>query len=154
MTLFVKSQDVADEIARRLEAIRSANGCETDIGRDVQRGRRRVPADDEPPCIQLVEGGDEVVDTAGRTQTAQIKVAQSYVIDAFDQCDPDNPNVQAHKMIRDMKRAIFNGGRTLGGTVAEVEYLGKDIGPRPDGAGFVQARIAIRVSFAEDLSNP
>lgn len=154
MSLFVKSEDVANEIARRLQEIRLTNSCETDIGRDVQRGRRRVPADEEPPCVQLVEGGDEIIDTAGRTQTAQIKVSQTYVIDAFDRCDPNNPNTQAHKMIRDMKRAIFKGGRTLGGTVAEVDYLGKDIGPRPDGAALVQARIAIRVSFAEDLANP
>jgi hypothetical protein len=154
MTVFVKSEDIANEIVRRLSEIRIANDCETDIGRDVQRGRRRIPVDDEPPCIQLVEGGDDVVDTAGRTLTAQIKVQQTYVIDAFDQCDPANPNTQAHKMIRDLKRAIFKGGRTLGGTVAEVDYLGKDIGPRPDGAALVQARIAIRVSFAEDLANP
>jgi len=77
-----------------------------------------------------------------------------YVIDAFSLCDPDNPNVQAHKMIRDIKRVIFAGGRTLGGTVSEVEYLGRDIGPRSDGVAMVQARVTIRVSFAEDLANP
>lgn len=154
MTIFVRSEDIANEIVRRLEGIRLTSSCETDIGRDVQRGRRRLPGDDEPPCIQLVEGGDEVQDTAGRTHSAQIKATQMYVIDAFDVCDPNHPNVQAHKMIRDMKRAIFFGGRTLGGTVVEVEYMGKDIGPRPDGASLVQARVAIRVSFAEDLANP
>ena len=50
-------------------------------------------------------------------------------------------------MIRDMKRATFFDGRTLGGKVYEVRYLGKDIGPRPDGVALVQARIAISVSF-------
>lgn len=154
MTIITKSEAVANEIVRRLEAILLTNQCETNIGRQVQRGRRRIPADDEPPCIQFVEGADEVADTAGRTQVALVKVDQTYVIDAFDVCDPDNPSIQAHKMIRDMKRAIFTGGRTLNGTVAEVSYLGKDIGPRPDGAALVQARIAIRVSFAEDLANP
>jgi hypothetical protein len=113
-----------------------------------------MPADDEPPCIQLVEGNDELDDEAGRSQTARIKVSQVFVIDAFDRCDPDNPNRQAHKMIRDLKRAIFKGDRTFGGKVFDVRYLGKDIGPRPDGSALVQARIAIRVSFAEDLSNP
>ena len=154
MTLYLKSEDVADGLAQRVEQISIANGYETDIGLKLQRGRRRMPADDEPPLVQLVEGGDEISDESGRGAGARIKVTQTYVFDAFDRCDPDNPNVQAHKMIRDLKRAIFADGRTLGGKVYEVKYLGKDIGPRPDGAGLVQARIMVSVSFAEDLSNP
>jgi len=154
MTVFVKSEDVANEVVARLATITIASGAETDIGTNIQEGRRRMPADDEPPCIQLVEGNDELDDEAGRSQTARIKVSQVFVIDAFDRCDPDNPNRQAHKMIRDLKRAIFKGDRTFGGKVFDVRYLGKDIGPRPDGSALVQARIAIRVSFAEDLSNP
>lgn len=155
MTTYTKSAEVAAELAARMATIRLTNDCETDIGRDVQEGRRKVPADDEPPCIQIVEGADEVDDEAGRTRTAQVKVSQDYVIDAYDKCDPNNPNVQAHKMIRDIKRAVFKGGdRTWGNKVFSVSYLGKDIGPRPDGAAFVQARVMIRVSFAEDLSNP
>jgi hypothetical protein len=154
MTVFVTNEAVATEIATRLSQISIANGSETDIGLRVQEGRRRLPAEDEVPCIQLVEGNDDLDDEAGRSQSARIKVSQSYVLDAFDNCDPDNPNRQAHKMIRDLKRAIFQGDRTFGGKVFDVRYLGKDIGPRPDGKALVQARIAIRVSFAEDLSNP
>lgn len=154
MTVYVKSEDVANAIVARLQTITIANGAETDIGTEVQRGRIRVPADDELPLIQFVEGGDEPQDTAGKTQVALIKVAQVYVIDAYDLCDPLNPNAKAHKMIRDIKRAIFKDGRTLSGTVSEVEYLGRDIGPRTDGVAMVQARVTIRVSFAEDLANP
>lgn len=154
MTVYVKSEDVANEIVARLQAITIANGCETDIGTEVQRGRIRVPADDELPLIQFVEGGDEPQDTAGKTHVSLIKVSQVYVIDAYDICDPLNPNSKAHKMIRDIKRAIFKNGRTLDGKVAEVEYLGRDIGPRTDGVAMVQARVTIRVSFAEDLANP
>lgn len=154
MTVFVRSEDVAEEIATRLSTISIANGFETDIGRDVQRGRRKVPSDDEPPCCQLVEVNDEVMDAAGRTQVSLVKVSQPFVIDAFDACDSNNPNVQAHKMIRDIKRVLFKGGRTLGGKASEVVYMGKDIGPRPDGASLVQARVVIKVSFVEDLANP
>ena len=154
MTVFVKSEEVADGLAQRVGQISIANGYETDIGLKLQRGRRRMPADDEPPLVQMVEGGDEIGDESGRGAGTRIKVTQMYVFDAFDRCDPDNPNVQAHKMIRDLKRSIFADGRTLGGKVFEVKYLGKDIGPRPDGAGLVQARIMVSVSFAEDLANP
>jgi hypothetical protein len=154
VTVYVKASDVSGEIFSRLSQITVANGFETDIGLRVMRGRRKIPADGELPCIQLIEGGDDVTDTAGRTNVSLVKVEQSYVIDAFDFCDPDNPNDQAHKMIRDVKRVIFKGDRTLGGKVSEVEYLGRDIGPRPDGSGSVQAQVALRVSYAEDLSNP
>ena len=154
MTTYVKSEDVANAIVARLATISIANGFETDIGLKIQRGRRKLPGDEEPPCIQFVEGSDDVEDTAGRQSMALVKVEQPYIIDAFDRCDADNPNVQAHKMIRDIKKVLFADGRTLGNTVPEVKYLGKDIGPRPDGANLVQARVAIAVCFAEDLSKP
>lgn len=154
MTTFVRAEDVAEEIATRISAISIANGCETDIGLRLMRGRRKMPGDDEPPCSVLIEGGDELDDNAGRSQTARIKVRQTYMIDGFDRCDPDNPNTKAHAMIRDIKRALFKGDRNFGGKVFEVAYLGRDIGPRPDGVALVQVRVMIEVSFAEDLANP
>jgi hypothetical protein len=154
MTVYVKAADVAGEIVTRLEGITLTNGAETNIGAKVFRGRRSLPGDDEPPCCVLIEGGDEVEDSAGRTQTALIKVKQVYMIDGFDACDPNNPNVKAHAIIRDLKRALFKDGRTFGGKVVEVAYMGRDIGPRPDGVALVQARVMIEVSFAEDLANP
>jgi hypothetical protein len=154
MTVFVKAADVAIEITSRLAGILVANGHESDIGSTVHRGKRKLPMEDEVPCCILIEGADEIEDTAGRSQTALVKVRQTYYIDAFSACDPDNPNDAAHAMIRDIKRVLFKGGRTFDGKVAEVSYLGRDIGPRPDGVALVQARVMIDVSFAEDLANP
>lgn len=155
MTTYTRAADISAEINTRLAAILVTNGCETDIGADVQLGRRKVPADDETPCTQLVEAPDTVEDTAGRMQAALVKARIRYLIDAFDRCDPKNPNVKAHAMIRDIKRAIFKGGnRTFGGLVAEVAYKGRDIGARPDGSPYVQVRVVIEVSYAEDLANP
>lgn len=156
MTVFLKSADVAAEIKTRLQAILLSNGCETDIGSQVFMGRRKLPGEaDDVPCTIVTEGDDTVDDTAGRRQTAQIKVRQNYVIDGFDTCDANNPNDKAHAMIRDIKRAIFaNNNRMLDGKVFSVEYLGRDIGPRPDGVALVQARVMIAVTFAENLSDP
>ena len=154
MTVFVKAADVAAEIVARIASITTANGAETNIGLNVLQGKRKLPADDEVPCAILIEGEDSVDDTAGRMQTALIKVTQGYVIDGFDVCDPNNPNVKAQAMIRDIKRALFKDGRTFGGKVVEVSYVGRDIGPRPDGVALVQARVMIEVAFAEDLANP
>lgn len=83
-----------------------------------------------------------------------MKVEQSYVIDSFDVCDPDNPNDKAHAMIRDVKKALFKDGRTLGGVVVALNYKGRDMGARPDGVAMVQSRVMISVEFAEDLANP
>lgn len=154
MTTYVKSADVASEIADRLESILVANGAETNIGTNLKQGKRKLPAEDEIPCCYLIEAGDDVEDTSGRSQSALVKVRQSYVIDAFDVCDPDHPNLKAHAMIRDIKRVLFKDGRTFGGKVHEVTYRGRDIGPRPDGVALVQVRVMIDVSFAEDLANP
>ena len=142
----------AAEVARRLETILLTNNCETDIGRKVMLGRRRLPGDDELPCILIAEDGDSVTDRPGRVP--QVLVQQPYIIDAFDQCDPDNPNLKAHAMIRDIKRAIFADGTTLGGMVKACDYFGRDIGPRPDGAALVQARVMIRLTFVETLAEP
>lgn len=154
MTVFVKAEDISNEIAARISSITLVNGCETNIGTRLMRGRRKIPADDEPPCAVLIEGNDSIDDTNGRSQGARVKLRQTYMIDGFDRCDPNNPNVKAHAMIRDIKRALFNGDRNFGGRVFEVNYLGRDIGPRPDGVGLVQARVAIEVTYAEDLANP
>jgi hypothetical protein len=154
MTVFVRAEDIADEIATRIQGITIANGYETDIGVKLMRGRRKIPADDDPPCSVLIEGNDSVDDTNGRTQAARVKIRVPYMVDGFDRCDPNNPNVKAHAMIRDIKRAIFKGDANLGGRAFEVKYVGRDIGPRPDGVGLVQARVAFEVVYAEDLANP
>ena len=149
---YTKAGDIAAELATRMARIRLADGFETDIGRDVKRGRRKLPADDAPPCVVMFEGDDTPTDRPGRIPL--VLVQQAYVFDAFDKCDPDNPNDQAHKLIRDMKRVIFAGDATLGATVSKVLYVGRDIGPRPDGVALVQARVMIVVEFVEDLTNP
>lgn len=149
---YTRAGDIATELAARLSRIRLADGFETDIGRDVKRGRRKLPADDAPPCVVMFEGDDTPTDRPGRIPL--VLVQQAYVFDAFDKCDPDNPNDQAHKLIRDIKRAIFAGDATLGAKVSKVMYVGRDIGPRPDGVALVQARVMILVEFVEDLTNP
>lgn len=150
--IYTKASEVSAEIERRLRSITLVNGCETDIGRDVMMGRRKVPGDDQPPCLIVLEGGDDPRDSPGRMPS--VLITQTYVFDGFDKCDPDNPNSKAHAMIRDIKRAIFKGDATLNRAVRSVTYLGRDIGPRPDGAALVQARVTISIDFVEDLTNP
>ena len=154
MGVYNKASEIANEIAARLALRTIANGAETDLGVKVYRGRRHVD-DTMIPCCVLIEGDD--VPSAGNKATI-VQLAQRYVLFAYVPCDPNNPNDAAHAALRDMKKAIFTkDGKPdskLGDSVRSVEYLGRDIGPRADGAAFVLAAIEIGVSFLEDLSDP
>jgi hypothetical protein len=150
---------IAAEIKARAETRTIAQGAETDLGAAVYMGRRRI--DDEMiPCSTIIEADD----TVGRGRVAdECEVMQRYVWFAYVPCDPDHPNTAAHAAIRDMKRALWgktlptdspNAYMRLGGKVKECEYIGRDIGPRTDGAAFVVAAIEFTVTYVERLSAP
>ena len=156
--VFTRARDIAAYLSDLLAGITQANGYETDIGLRVFRGKRRID-DDAPPCAVLLEGED----TPGETQgNASQKIAQAYVLGGYAPCDPDNPNDVAHQIISDIKRVVFSrkdltraeqiqGTTTLGGRVKSVNYKGRDIGPRTDGAAIVFAVVHIEVEFVEQL---
>lgn len=145
---------IGDEMAARLASRTIALGAETDLGAKVYRGRRHID-DSMIPCSVVIEGDD--APSRGNVRT-EYKLAQKYVLFAYVPCDPDNPNTAAHAAIRDMKRALFHANGKpdprLGGLVRDLEYLGRDIGPRSDGAAFVVAAIEVGVEYAEDVANP
>lgn len=150
-TPYTKGEQVAGELFRRLEKISTANGAETDIGARVYRGRRNVD-ESQIPCSVVIEGVDTPKDRPGRMPT--ISVTQRYVLAAYVQCDPDNPNDAAHAAVRDIKRALFSDGGTFGGRVLRVTYQGRDIGPRADGRPVVFVTVDVDIDYVEDLTNP
>ena len=156
MTLLQRAEDIGLELSARLATRLIAGGAETDLGRVVYRGRRTID-DDMIPCTSIIEGADSVEEGEGRL-ALDVRVTQQYVFLAYVPCDPANPNDAAHKAIRDMKRAIFYPGgkpdRTLGDRVKRVRYLGRDIGPRGDGAAYVVASIELTVEYVESLVAP
>lgn len=141
-------------IQAMLERVRIADGFETDIGSRVFMGRRHIE-DGIEPCVVLHEAEDSAEDQAGRKPTYLIN--QRYVAIGYDKCDPNQPNLTAHKIIRDLKRTFFSGdvkdGR-FGGKVRAVRYIGRDIGARSDGAAIVVGLIEFEVQYVEDLSAP
>lgn len=152
MSLIKRAADVAAELSTRLATRTKANGAETDIGARVMRGRRKID-DNQVPCCVIVEGLDSP--TMGNSRRAPgVKVRQGYVLVAYDRCDPIHPNDKAHAMLRDLKRAIFHDGSTLGDKVIAVDYIGRDIGPRGDGVDIVSATVEIVVEYEESLQNP
>lgn len=154
MSSLHRAEDVAAEINSRIEACTIALGAETDLGVKVFQGRRHI-SDDMIPCATVIEGPDAPARARVRTE---YEIGQTYVIFAYVPCDPANPNVAAHKAIRDMKRALFKtagkADATLGGKVRALDYLGRDIGPRADGAAYVVAAIEVSASYVEMLDAP
>lgn len=155
---FTRARDVALHLSGLLASITAANGFETDIGRAVYRGKRKID-DTAPPCAVLIEGEDTPGDVQGAVSQ---KITQSYVLGGYAPCDPDNPNDVAHQIIADIKRAVFStkdatraeqiqGTCTFGGRVKRVSYRGRDIGPRADGLAIVFAVVHIDVEFVEQL---
>ena len=133
--IYSKASEVAAGVYARITAITKANGCETDIGLRVFRGRRNVD-ESVVPCAVLIEGNDVPTARAGN-KIPSVSITQRYVVAAYVPCDADNPNDAAHAAIRDIKRAMFTGEGNFGGRVMKVTYVGRDIGPRADGVPIV-----------------
>lgn len=150
-TLLNTASGIAEELASRMATITKANGYNTDIGVRILRGRRHID-DGQVPCTVVVEGLDDVAPHQSRIP--QVDITQVHILVGYDECHPDHPNDKAHLILKDLKRAIFCDGMTLGGKVRKVEYKGRDIGPRADGVGIVCASIEIEIKFVEDLTNP
>lgn len=146
--------EIAAHLSAVLATVRKVNGYETDIGVRVFRGVRKVQ-DEQVPCAVLIEGGDRVKQGPSKRE-ATASIEQDYILGGYSPCDADNPNDEAHKIIRDLKKAIFAGGNgtTLGGKVPEITYTGRDIGPRTDGAPIVFALIEVTVTYVERLATP
>jgi hypothetical protein len=154
MSINNTAESVAKLVAARMANIRIANGCETDIGQTVFRGRRKIDDDQVGTgCVSIVEGDDTISQEVGG-RVAQVALQQKYGLVAYVPCDPDHPNDAAHAAIRDLKRAIFAGDATFGQQVRKVVYTGRLIGARADGAAIVQVLVEIGVDYVETLSAP
>ncbi len=152
MNQYQTAGEIAALIESRIAGITIANGYETDIGVKVLRGARKVD-DSWVPCSTIIEGVDKAVQSES-LKSPSAKIEQHYVLGGYAYCEPQHPNDAAHKIIRDLKKAIFRDGATLGNKVSKVEYKGRDIGPRTDGVAIVFAIIEVTITYVENLSEP
>lgn len=144
------ASNIALAISARLATIRVADGFNTDAGLKVYRGKRRFAADEVPIAV-IFEGPDVVRD---RTRNS-VSLAQRYSIEAHAVCqDADQPNDTAHLLLEDLKRALFGGDTTLGRMVKSIDYMGRSIGTREEGAHIAFASIDIDVVFGESPGAP
>jgi hypothetical protein len=143
------ASEISDLLASRLAGINITNGYQTDIGERVMLGRRRLD-ESHVPCAILVEGDD----TPKSEQRDRVLLEVIFMLEGHSSCDPDNPNVVAHKIISDLKKSIWSTDTTFGNRVKNLRYLGRQIQPREDGQATVAAGIEISLEFTELLSSP
>lgn len=143
------ASEIADLLAARLAQISIVNGYQTDIGAKVMLGRRRLD-ESHIPCSILVEGDD----TPKSEQRGRVLLESMYLLEGHTACDPENPNIAAHKIVSDLKKAIWSGDITFGDRIKNLHYLGRNIRPREDGQAIVAAGIEISLEFTELLSAP
>ena len=146
---------IGTSLSALLGTITVANGYNTDIGLRVYRGRLAID-ESRIPCVILAELDDANKDAV--SQGTLIAVGQRYTIEAHVTCDPNNPNDAAHDVIADIKKALFQKmirtGSAFSPEIKHLNYIGKTIGPRPDGSAFVSGSITVVADFVEDLKNP
>lgn len=145
------ANNIALAISARVQQITITNGYNTDIGLRTLRGRRRLDPS-SLPCAVIIERDD----TVDQQSLNKAKITTRFIIEGHTKCDPDNPNDQGHKVIEDIKRAIFFDSRVVYGTnqAIALQYKGRSIAPREDGIDVVSAAVEVSVSFVEDLSKP
>jgi len=144
--LLKTTEEVSLEIKRRLLTVLQVDGFETNLGATVFMGKRAVD-DDEVPCVSIIEGEDHPGETVNRDD---VKIEVDYALAAYVPCDPDDPNTAAHAALRDMKKVIFTDYR-WGKIVGTLQYRGRDIGARSDGAALVMAVLHFTVMIVENL---
>lgn len=146
------ANSIALALSAVLEKIKKVDGFETDIGLRVMRGRRRL-GPEQLPCAVLIEQPD-VPKNQLRNGAAQITL--KFIVEGHSECDPDNPNDMAHKMIADIKRAVFGHKFTYGASNSPflVTYGSRTISPREDGMAIVSTGVEISIEYVENLSNP
>lgn len=142
------ADDIAKALAARVAEIKVANGYLTDVGTKVFRGRLRFD-DDELPCTVLAELEDVPLEQPGRQA---VRIKQAYVLEAHARTmDPNNPNDYCHKILFDLKRAVFAHKDALHPQVKRIEYRSRAIGQKEEGTDLVFASIRIAVEYAETL---
>ena len=147
-------EEVSDAIEARIATITVANGYETDIGLKLLVGKRRLPAEDEAPCANIIDFAQTPKDLAKGNMTDAF-VEQRFVVVGTAACtDKDHPNRTGHALMRDIKRAIWKDGTTLGDKVKAVRFTGSDMGARPEGGDFMQAAVSFVVEYVERLAGP
>lgn len=141
-----------EEIGNRLRLIAVANGFRTDAGAAVFMGQQvTFGPGDSGAAIDVIVGQDEVLHQAENVGTAVPVEIHALVKAAIAE-----PLLALEEVIADVKRAVEQSDRTLGGALVPrgLERVGVRPREREEGSEFVGAVVEYRLTIAEQWGNP
>jgi len=100
---------------------------------------------------EIAIDGHDAQGTIGRDHGEEERAR--YAVEGVASCDPDDPNDVGRAIVADIKQAIWSGDITFGRRVVSIDYRGRTIAPREDGAAMVSAAVEFSLSFAETLAS-
>lgn len=138
----------------RLQQITVANGFRTDAGLNVFLGNTALHGN-EIPGITILENEDpfEVEEHGNKTLEGG-----EYICQAIAAASPANPFETGHKLLADMKQAMFLADRQeterLDGLESVLRYRGRKVFQREPGEKHTYANLIIAVEHIESRGDP
>ena len=146
MTNICIEHEVALALTGRIAGIKQADGYQTDIGAKVFRGKLRL-SENDVPCAVIVEKDD----APAQQQGVKVKNRCPFLIEGHAACDPDHPNDTGHKIVSDIKKAIWGDKSALHPAVKDIRYVGRSLSPREDGFAQVSAVVEVEIELVCSL---
>lgn len=146
-----KRQEVLEVIRTRLQAIATANDYQTDAGATIFFGETPLLGDEDPDAAIAMVPGEEQIKIQGNAVFVRLPVD----VQALAKADLDQPWVSIEALIADIKTAVEQADRTLGGLLND--YLARvsvRALPREPGSTTIGAAVTYLCAFREQWGNP
>lgn len=146
----IKRERIINELTVAAQTILTANGFNTNAGKNVFVNRSNVIGETESyPLINIVEFEDRVVSQVGGViQHLELPIS----IEAHDECDPLNPSPKGYKLLSDIQKCFSS--LKLSRDILSVAYSGKSIAQHENGSAYVGARVKYIVKCIEKTGDP
>ena len=147
----IRRQEILTVLRDRLETIAIAAGYQTDAGENVFLGELPALGEDDPDVALAIVVGDEVPQYQGE----QLFVRLPFELHTIAKADLDEPWLTVEQLIADVKRAIEQPDRTLGGLVRRmIEREAVRTVPREPGSTTVGAMVVYVAPYLEAWGDP
>lgn len=147
-----KSLRVVKAVQAALEQIQAPE-YNTDAGKRITRGRKRISKEEAFPLLILHEGEEEVVKRVGPDR---VQNRLNLTVEGWVKADPINPLDDAHLLLADIQKSLFPAleSRNNAGLIVQVQYLGRVIDPPEDGSRSCSVSVLLAIDWTEHLTDP
>jgi xanthine dehydrogenase iron-sulfur cluster and FAD-binding subunit A len=147
-----KRRLVVAELVRRLERITVGNGFNTDAGRTIFLGETPTLGADDPTSVLAVMIRDEELGHQGENVVVRLPLD----VQALVKVSAEGPFVVLEAVIEDLKRAVEEADRTLGGLLVRRGLVRGPVRAleREQGSEYIGAAVEYVAAFAEEWGAP